>query len=335
MEAVPRCRSGEPAELSRRRFLKLVGVAAGAVAADTVVPARVARASTPERVQELAREHAGDPAMLIDVSRCIGCGACVVACKLQNGLEWREDQPWLGPEAELASANWTATRTVERSVGASSLLRYVKSQCMHCLEPACASACPVKALRKQPLGPVTYDVNRCIGCRYCLMACPFGVPTFEWDRPISKVSKCSLCFERVTRGEATACAAACPVGAIAFGPRGQLLEEARRRIAAEPDRYQSHIYGETEVGGTSVLYVSDVPFAELGFVQALPERPLPDYTWEESRLIPPVATGLGALLVALYVRRRRVLLEQEGSEVQPDAPSPGPAEASGPAGREP
>ncbi len=342
--AIREDRAVGPPDPSRRRFLKLVGVAAGTVLAETVVPARAAEASVPERVQYLAREHADDPAMLIDLSRCIGCGACVVACKYQNRLDWRDDQPWLGPEAELASANWTVVTTAQRDGGDG--IRYVKSQCMHCLEPACASACPVKALRKQPLGAVTYDVNKCIGCRYCLMACPFGIPTFEWDRPISKVSKCSLCFERVTRGEATACAAACPVGAIQFGPRGQLLEEARRRITAEPDRYQPHIYGETEVGGTSVLYVSDVPFSELGFVQGLPERPLPDYTWEGSRLIPPVAAGLGALLVALYVRRRKVLLEFEGPREQEGAsegfsPEPSysppsrPDEASGPGGREP
>lgn len=296
-------------ELSRRKFLKLVGVAAGATVAETVAPARAAEASSPERVRELAREHANDPALLIDVSRCIGCGACVSACKFQHDLAWREDQPWLGPEAVLASANWTAVRTAEPAGEQGREIRYVKNQCMHCLEPACASACPVKALRKQPLGAVTYDVNLCIGCRYCLMACPFGVPTFEWDRPISKVSKCNLCFERVSRGEATACAAACPVGAIRFGPRGELLDEARRRIEADPARYQRHIYGETEVGGTSVLYISDVPFSKLGLVQGLPDRPIPDYTWQESRLIPPVAAGVGALLIALYLRRRRVLLE--------------------------
>lgn len=310
-----------PADPSRRRFLKLAGVAVGAVGLEAAVPGgRAATAS----VDELAREHAGDPAMLIDLSRCIGCGACVVACKYQHDLSWREDQPWLGPQAELASANWTAVKTVEAARGADPTIRYVKDQCMHCLEPACVSACPVKALAKQPLGAVTYDVNRCIGCRYCLMACPFGVPTFEWDRPISSVSKCNLCFERVSRGDATACAAACPVKAIEFGQRRELLAEARRRISAEPDRYQPHIYGETEVGGTSVLYVSDVPFSELGLAQGLPQTPLPDYTWQLSRLIPPVAVGLGAVLMALYVRRRRVLLEALGEEEteaeDPEAP---------------
>ncbi len=310
-------RPGGPPDPSRRRFLKLVGVAAGAAVVEAVVPGGTTEASASERVQELAREHASDPALLIDVSRCSGCGACVTACKLQNGLRWREDQPWLGPDAELASVNWTAVRTVD--AGARGTIRYVKGQCMHCLEPACASACPVKALRKQPVGAVTYDVNRCIGCRYCLMACPFGVPTFEWDRPISKVSKCDLCFERVSRGEATACAAACPTKAITFGRRGELLEEARSRISAEPARYRPHVYGETEVGGTSVLYLSDVPFSELGLAQGLPERPLPDYTWQESRLIPPVAAGLGALLIALYVRRRRVLLDAAGEdETEPE-----------------
>ncbi len=295
---------------TRRDFLKAAAVTAGAAVA-TTMPAAPARAATPA---ELAEEHAGDPGMLIDLTRCIGCGSCVAACKLQNDLEWRRGQPALGPEAELASANWTVVTTIERSRGTDGAVRYVKRQCLHCLEPACASACPVRALRKDPLGPVTYDVNKCIGCRYCLMACPFGVPTFEWDRPVSWVSKCSLCFERVSRDGATACAAACPTGTIRFGPRGELLEEAHRLIAGEPGRYVPHVYGETEVGGTSVLYVSDVAFSELGFVQGLPERPLPDYTWAQSRLIPPAAAGLGALLIALWVRRRRVLLAAEGAE---------------------
>jgi formate dehydrogenase iron-sulfur subunit len=297
--------------VTRRRFLELAGVAAGATVATAASASEPAAASAEERISELAREHAEDPALLIDVTRCIGCGACVTACKLENDLEFREDQPALGPRAELASANWTAVRTVRASGGPEDL-RYAKRQCLHCLEPACASACPVRALRKERTGPVTYDPDRCIGCRYCLMACPFGVPTFEWDRAISAVSKCDLCADRVARGEATACAAACPTGALRFGRRGALLREAKQRIASEPERYLPHVYGETEAGGTSVLYLSDVPFPELGLASGVPSDPLPDATWPLSRLVPPAAAGLGALLITLYARRRQAILDAEG-----------------------
>lgn len=290
---------------SRREFLKLAGAGAAAVGAQVALPATAAASATPD---ELAARHADDPGLLIDLTRCIGCGSCATACKLDNRLEYRGDQPTLGPRVELASSNWTVVRTERDSEGAPV---YVKQQCMHCLEPACVSACPVRALTKAPVGAVTYDVDRCIGCRYCLMACPFGVPTFEWDRAISSVSKCDLCPERTSRGEPTACASACPTGAIAFGRRGDLLEEAHRRIDEEPGKYVEHVYGENEAGGTSVLYLSDVPFEDLGFPEGLPEEPLPAYTWQITRLIPAVASGLAAALVVLYARRRKILLEAD------------------------
>jgi formate dehydrogenase iron-sulfur subunit len=294
--------------MDRRRFLQAATVAAGSAGLATL-PAAPAAGSVGAR--ELAGEHADDPALLIDLSRCTGCGACVAACKLRAGLPWRSDQPAVGPEAELASSNRTVVRSIDPAGPGEA--RYVKRQCLHCLDPACVSACPVRALRKDPAGPVTYDEDRCIGCRYCLMACPFGVPTFEWDEAISGVEKCDLCADRTIRGEPTACAAACPAGAIRFGPRAEVLAEAEARIAAEPERYVDHVYGETEAGGTSVLFVSDVSFAGLGFVQGLPDRALPEYTWQISRLIPPVAAGLGALLLALH-HRRRVLERREREE---------------------
>jgi formate dehydrogenase iron-sulfur subunit len=174
----------------------------------------------------------------------------------------------------------------------------------------------VKALQKSENGPVTYNAERCVGCRYCMMACPFGVPTFQWDENLPLVGKCNLCAPRVARGEPTACAAACPVGAITFGRRGELVAEAHKRIQAEPKRYQPHVFGEKEVGGTSVMYVSDVPFSELGFREGLPTTPLPKDTWRISRLIPPVALAWGGLLTAAYVlvRRERRIEEEGGGE---------------------
>jgi len=327
MDAITSARqSGDPRTgRTRRDFLKTAAFTAGTAVA-TTLPAGPARAATPA---ELAEEHAGDPGMLIDLTRCIGCGLCVTACKLQNDLEWRRGQPALGPEAELASANWTVVTTIERSRGTGGAVRYVKQQCFHCLEPACASVCWVRALEKSTDGPVTYTADRCIGCRYCIMACPFDIPTFQWEEVLPLVSKCSLCFERLSRGEATACAAACPVGAIQFGTRGGLLETAWERIEGDP-RYVRHVFGETEAGGTSVMYVSDVPFEELGFPTGIPQRPLPDYTWQITRTLPVAIVGLGAVLTALlHVRKRLAGEHAAGEGASAGVGSPGEPAADG------
>lgn len=299
--------SETPVVQSRREFLRLVGVAMIGASAEVMVGPRPASAS--ESPEDLGVEHAGDAALLIDVTRCIGCAWCVTACKLANDLPQRDDQPWLGPDAQLASSNNSVVRTVEVDSGPRPDVRNVRRQCMHCLEPACVSVCPVAAMRKQPSGPVVYDADRCIGCRYCMMACPFGVPTFEWDRSIGRIRKCEMCHQRLAEGRQPACSSVCPEEAIVFGERAELLAEAWQRIRGEPDRYIHHVYGETEAGGTSALYVSDVSFEALGLPQGLPDEPLPEFTWQISRLIPGAASGIGAVLIALYARRRRALLE--------------------------
>lgn len=301
----------EPADPSRRAFLAGVGAAALAAGAATAQDERER-----ERIRRRELEHAADPGMLIDLTKCIGCGACGAACKAENGLAYREDQPALGPDARLASTNYSVVRTAGHS--STGEVRYAKTQCMHCLDPACASACFVKALEKSEAGPVVYDASRCTGCRYCLMACPFGVPAFEWEVTFGNIAKCDLCPERTSRGRPTACSEACPTGAITFGRRGDLLVEAWRRIDAD-DRYLRHVYGEHEAGGTSVMYLSDVSFAALGFPVGVPDTPLPEYTWQISRLIPPVATGLAIALTALYRRRQRLLAEAGDAteEVEP------------------
>ncbi len=306
--------------VTRRAFLKTATVAAGSAGAiaHSAMPARASELVPESNPEELAREHADDPGLLIDLTRCVGCGRCVRACKLDNGLEWRQDQPAMGPDAALASSNWTVVRGVTVDTVEPSRLgprrraerRWIKQQCMHCLEPACASACFVKAMQKTEEGPVVYDGNRCVGCRYCLLACPFSVPTFEWDQTFGRVDKCDFCVERTAEGNPTACAEACPVGTLTFGRRGELLTEAWRRIDADP-AYVRHVYGDTEVGGTSVLYVSDVPFEELAFRMNLPKDPLPTYTWEVSRILPPFAAGFTVTIMALFARRQRIIRERE------------------------
>jgi formate dehydrogenase iron-sulfur subunit len=222
-------------------------------------------------------------AILNDLTKCIGCRACVLACGEINGL------PAPGPEAKLSATTWTA---VERRAGLN-----VRRQCMHCLEPACVSVCPVAALRKTELGPVVYDESRCIGCRYCMVGCPFGIPKYEWDKALPRVRKCILCFEkRVSQGLKPACTEACPTGATIFGERDDLIAVALDRIRSQPELYVEHVYGLREAGGTSVLYLSSVPFDEIGFKTGLKSDPYPALTWDVLSKLPNVV-GVGGLLL--------------------------------------
>lgn len=240
-------------------------------------------------------------AILTDLTRCIGCEACALACKEANGL------PRDGGRA-LSASTWTI---VDRIGDVN-----VRRQCMHCLDPACVSVCPVGALRKTPEGPVVYDASRCMGCRYCMIGCPFGVPKYEWDSTVPRVQKCIMCYENaVSRGEQPACTAACPTGATVFGDRDDLLRQARARMRAEPGRYVDHIYGEHEAGGTSVLYLSAVPFAELGFPTDLRADPYPRLTWEVLSKLPNVVSIAGVALCGIWwiTKRREEVARHEGA----------------------
>jgi formate dehydrogenase iron-sulfur subunit len=177
---------------------------------------------------------------------------------------------------------------------------YVRKQCRHCLEPACVSACPVAAMQKTPEGPVTYDSSRCMGCRYCMMACPYGIPRYEWDSLAPVVRKCTLCYERLQSGLLPACVEVCPEQALLFGPREELLAEAHDRLKDQPELYLPHVYGEQEVGGTSVLYVSDIPLDFLAYHDQPGQKPLPELTWAAMSKVPPVALGMTALMAGTY-----------------------------------
>ncbi|MEW5960056.1 MAG: 4Fe-4S dicluster domain-containing protein [Chloroflexota bacterium] len=251
--------------------------------------------------------------ILIDVTRCVGCFQCVDACVEANQLG--ADVPAPQDVADGLSARRFST-IIEQPSG-----HYVRKQCRHCLEPACVSVCPVAAMQKTPDGPVIYDSSRCMGCRYCMMACPYGIPRYEWDSLAPVVRKCNLCYERLQAGQSPACVEACPQQALLFGEREQLLAEARLRLEANPDLYVHHIYGEQEVGGTSVLYVSDVPLDFLGYEGSPSPQPLPALTQSAMNMIPSVATGVMALMAGTYwiIERRMKLMGR------PDVPPPAEA----------
>lgn len=227
--------------------------------------------------------------ILIDVTKCIGCRSCEQACKDIHGFP---------KETELKLSATALTIVEERGD------HFVRRMCMHCQDPACASACLVGALKKTALGPVTYDGAKCIGCRYCIVACPFNVPKYEWNKLVPYVKKCDMCSARQIAGQQPACVEACPVQASISGTREEMLEEAQRRILND-SKYVKHIYGSEEAGGTSVFFISDVPFEKLGFL-APPKQPMPVLTASALSDGPTVILVGGALLSGLYwITQRR------------------------------
>jgi formate dehydrogenase iron-sulfur subunit len=283
---------------------------------------------------------------LIDVTKCIGCKACQVACKNWNDLEGTSTELdaflSLQNPASLNADTYTLISSHEMTdEAAPGGLRhlFVMQRCLHCLAPACVSACPTTALHRLDDGPVSYDPAKCIGCRYCMWACPWGVPTAEWDALAPKIQKCTHCADRseqpvaASRNEqpltdqevrdhgtmmpVPACVKACPADALHFGTRDEMLEKAHGRITARPDKYIDHVYGEHEAGGTSVLYLSSVPFERLG-LPTLSPKPYPGFTSLALHAVPPaviaVGAALGSTFAALKRRAARVALVEPRAE---------------------
>jgi formate dehydrogenase iron-sulfur subunit len=192
--------------------------------------------------------------------------------------------------------------------------RPVRKFCRHCLEPACVSVCPVGAMYKTPEGPVLYDSEKCMGCRYCMMACPFGIPRYEWDSPTPLVRKCTLCYDRLQQGELPACVEACPEQALVFGERDDLLTLAHNQIVAGAGKYQPKVYGETQVGGTSVMYISDIPLDFLAVNGTAGEAPLPELTWEWLSKVPALSLVAGGLMAGLFCIIGRRMQAEEARE---------------------
>jgi len=244
-------------------------------------------------------------ALLYDATQCIGCKQCEAACAEHNRLRYDEG---VASEARQSEHKFTVVLTKDD--------KFMRRLCMNCQDPACASVCPVGALRKTSTGPVVYEASRCMGCRYCMVACPFGVPKYEWNSINPKVQKCTMCGDRVLAGLQTACAEVCPTGATKFGDRDQLIAEARKRIQDNPGNYVDHIYGIEEVGGTSVLLLSGVPFEEFGYRTDLPRDPLPLRTYQVLSRIPDFVPLGGLLLGGVWwiTHRREEVAAAEAQE---------------------
>ena len=300
---------------TRRDFLKTAGVLGVASVAGT----KIAEATPLRRISE---DWMG---MLTDLSLCVGCRKCEWACRKANDLgppdepmQAYEDKSVFDKKRRTDAQNFTVVNRFDPVQPGGHPID-VKQQCMHCFEPACASACLVAAFRKTPEGPVLYNEDVCIGCRYCMIACPFLIPAYSYDDPFTPaVRKCTMCFDRITKpGNRPACAEICPEGAITFGKRSMLLARAREKILGAPDKYVDHIYGEYEVGGTCWLYISPKPFGELGFQTGLDATPRPALTKTFLSAVPLVLTIWPAALMGAHVFAKRREALADGGQAKP------------------
>ena len=255
--------------------------------------------------------------VLVDITKCVGCRACVIACKQWNQLPM-STIPDRGTNQHnppgLDSNTFTTINTVEVDQPDQDFV-YWKRQCMHCNEPACAGACIVGALRKHEDGPVVYIQNKCIGCRYCMSACPFGIPTYQWEKASPWIRKCTFCADRQAQNLQPACTGTCPSGALKFGNLNDLINEAHSRIAAQPQLYYDHVYGEEEVGGTSWIYISPVSFEELHFAQVSDEA-APKNARKAMGTLPFYAGGVIIFMAGAYwyTKRRQKLAATKQEE---------------------
>ncbi len=287
----------------RRQFLGLLG-AAGMTAA----LGKSAHAAGHQ-------QFAGYPAsfgVLFDATRCIGCRRCEEGCNKVNGLpappEPFDDLSVLNTKRRTHPWTYTVVNRYDNIPGNPGPV-YKKWQCNHCLEPACASSCFVRAFTKTSQGAVTWDGSVCVGCRYCMIACPFEIPTFEYNEPLTpRIMKCTLCYPLITSGRLTVpgCVGACPVEALVYGHRADLIKTAHERFHMFPGRYLNQIYGEHEMGGTNWLYISGVPFKALGMREDLGTVPAPELTSGALGAVPIVAAAWPVLLTGIYAVSKRM-----------------------------
>lgn len=293
--------------VSRRKFLGLIGAAGVGTAIN-----KMAFAAS-------GKEFSGYPesfGVLHDTVRCAGCRKCEEACNKNNKLPSPElpfsDASVMDQKRRTSTNAYTVVNRHDVAITGTKPV-FSKTQCNHCLEPACASACFVKAFKKTKTGAVTYDASVCVGCRYCIMACPFEVPAYEYDNALSpKIVKCTMCQPRILEGKLPGCVDSCPMEALVFGKREDLIKIARGRIAKYPQNYVDHIYGEHEMGGTSWMYLSGVPFQKIGMREDLGTKPAPELTSGALSVVPMVAVLWPVLLTGVYsITKRKEKIESE------------------------
>jgi Fe-S-cluster-containing dehydrogenase component len=319
--------------ITRRKFLGWLGAAT----AGTTLGKTASAASNKH-----FRGHPESMGVLFDNTRCIGCRKCEEGCNTVNQLPAPDlpfdDLSLLKTRRRTSAKAYTIVNRYD-SVGMPHEKGplYRKVQCNHCLEPACASACFVRAFTKTPKGAVIYDSSVCVGCRYCMIACPFEIPAYEYDKALEpRIMKCTMCYPRIVKGLLPGCVQACPTEALTFGKREDLLKDARERILKFPDRYVDHIYGENEMGGTSWLYLSAVPFKKIGLREDLGVTPAPKLTSGALSAVPIVVGLWPVLLTGIYAmsKRKEKITNQETEQAVAAAAEQASAEAAAKHARE-
>ena len=250
-------------------------------------------------------------AILFDETKCVGCNECAKACVNDNHLPREIPAPTSMGDG-LSGRRWMSILKVPGARG------YVKRQCLHCLHPACEAACLVGAMKKTENGPVVYDAAKCIGCRYCMLACPVGIPRYQWEKALPYIQKCDMCYDRLDQGKQCACVEACKYGALQLGPREEMLEKAHALIRSNPGKYLDHVYGEKELGGVCVLYITNAPLEKvLKFDEVVKAQAIPDLTWPVISKTPVVAlAALSSLVGVWWITERRMKVEQEQEEAR-------------------
>jgi Fe-S-cluster-containing dehydrogenase component len=289
--------------IDRRKFLKVLGAGIGGIAGSTLLAPQL----------KAAEETGGGKALvgvLVDTTKCVGCRSCEVACAEAHGLPVpdQSDESVFEKQRQTSITQWTVVNRYKTEKGEV----FTKRQCMHCNQPGCVAACLVKAMQKREEGPVTWDGN-CMGCRYCMVSCPFDIPKFEYNTWNPRIHKCNLCYERVKEGKQPACVEACPAEALTFGTRKGLVEEAKTRIYQNPDNYYHHLYGEYEVGGSSYMYLSAVPFEQIGFRTDLGTTSYPKFTTGFLYSVPVVLLLWPAFLLGVsQITKREEEIRRKG-----------------------
>jgi Fe-S-cluster-containing dehydrogenase component len=275
--------------MRRRNFFKIAGLAG------------LAASGKPAGAQEtsLRPEFVG---VLVDTTRCIGCRSCEVACSRTHDLPVPDinNDGALAQHRNTSERQWTVVNRFETEKGDV----FVKKQCMHCWQPGCTAACLTNAMYKTETGPVIWRPGKCMGCRFCMISCPFDIPKFEYHSTNPRIQKCTMCWNRLQDGRKPACVEACPTDTLMFGLKRELMEIARVRVYRHPQDYVHKIYGESEVGGTGWMYLSAVPFDQIGFRMDLGTTPYPEFTTEFLFAVPVVLFGLPAFLMGLNMLAR-------------------------------
>ena len=283
----------------RRNFFKTIGVAGVTLA----VGKSFGSVTSNENVVEFQ-------AILYDSTRCLGCRACERVCAKAHDLPEPTDELKVGVVRQTSEKQRCAINNYKTSKGEV----FVRKQCMHCNEPACAAACLTQAMYKTKEGPVVWRGDKCMGCRYCMVSCPFDVPKFEYHSANPKIQKCDMCYDRIKEGKIPACAEACPGDALIFGTRRELIKEARKRIFENPKDYRDQVYGEEVAGGTGYLYAASVPFNELGFNPKLQNSSYPELSKGFLYTVPSVFVLLPPLLLGIHEATKRNHSKEEENE---------------------